>query len=52
MKYCKILINLTIWHLKPYRIEHFISKDYLVEYGFLCIKLLITYDMKDYKPNN
>lgn len=42
MKYCKILINLGIWHLKPYKIIHTISKDDLTEYGFLCFKLIIT----------
>jgi hypothetical protein len=42
MKYCKILIYLNIWHLKPYKIEHTISENKLTEYGFLCFKLILT----------
>jgi hypothetical protein len=42
MKYCKILINLTIWHLKPYKLKQLLCGANLTEYGFLCFKLIIT----------
>jgi len=42
MKYCKILINLSIWHLKPYKLKQVLSDNKLIEYGFLCFKLIIT----------
>jgi hypothetical protein len=41
MKYCKLLINLTLWHLKPYEVRHFIQNTHITEYGFLCFKLIL-----------
>lgn len=34
MKYCKILIELKIWHLIPYRIKPEIQGIKLIEFGF------------------
>jgi hypothetical protein len=43
MKYYKILINITIWHLKPYKIKHMnISNSDVIEYGFLCFKFIMN----------
>lgn len=41
MKHCKILINITTWHLKPYKMRHCIAERKYYEYGFLCFKLVI-----------
>jgi hypothetical protein len=41
MKYYKILIDLTLWHLKPYKFSHEVGKKKYIEYGFLCFKLVI-----------
>jgi hypothetical protein len=40
-KYYKILINLIIWHLKPYKYIQIIGIKEYIEYGFLCFKLVI-----------
>lgn len=42
MKYIKILIYPSIWHIKPYKIKHVILGGVQTEYGFLCFKLVIT----------
>lgn len=41
-KFCKILINITLWHLRPYKVKQFVNNTHLVEYGFLCFKLVIS----------
>jgi hypothetical protein len=41
MKYCKILIDVKLWHLKPYKFIHEIGNRKYIEYGFLCFKLLL-----------
>jgi hypothetical protein len=41
MKYYKILIDLKLWHLKPYKFKHDIGNRKYQEYGFLCFKLVI-----------
>jgi hypothetical protein len=41
MKYYKILIDLRLWHLKPYAYKHEVGNRKYVEYGFLCFKLII-----------
>ena len=41
MKYYKILIDLRLWHLKPYVYKHEVGNRKYVEYGFLCFKLVI-----------
>jgi hypothetical protein len=44
MKYLKILVDVRIWHLKPYTIkEKTISGCNISESGFLCFKLIITW---------
>jgi hypothetical protein len=43
MKYIKLLIKPTIWHLKPYKINQSISGNELTVIGFLCIDLIITW---------
>lgn len=43
MKYYKILINITIWHLRPYKINHEnVNGSKIIEYGFLCFKFVIN----------
>lgn len=40
-KHYKILVDLTLWHLKLYKYKFRVqSKDY-VEYGFLCFKFIV-----------
>jgi hypothetical protein len=41
-KYYRILIKLTEWNLKPYKIIHEIGNRKYQEYGFLCFKLEIS----------
>lgn len=41
MKYCKILVNITMWHLIPYKLDLRPTAG-IIEYGFLCFKLIIT----------
>jgi hypothetical protein len=48
MKYLKILIDLRLWHLIPYKMpmEEFEAKNNKVkftEFGFLCFKLIIIW---------
>ncbi len=43
MEYVKILVNITIWHLKPYWVRYKVSGNNLSEFGFLCFKLIITW---------
>lgn len=44
MKYLKILIDLKLWHLIPYRIEYQkLSNNHLTEFGWLCLKIIITW---------
>ena len=41
MKHYKILIDLKLWHLKPYKFIHEVGMKKYQEYGFLCFKLVI-----------
>lgn len=44
MKYIKIIVDLHIWHLKPYHLkERNISDNRITEFGLLCFKLIITW---------
>jgi len=52
MKYVKILIKPTIWHLKPYILNEFVCDNHLTHYGFLCFDLIITWKNQKYiNPN-
>lgn len=41
VKYYKLFIDLSCWHLKPYKKEYTIQESKYIEYGFLCFKYVI-----------
>jgi len=41
MKYYKIIIHPSIWHLRPYKIRQTIQDKKYIEYGFLCFRFVI-----------
>ncbi len=43
MKFIKILIDIKLWHLKPYKIKGKIGEHLVSERGFLCFKFVIVY---------
>ena len=51
MKYSKILIDLKLWHLIPYKIERVIQDMNLIEYGFLYFRLVNSYEIKSKELN-
>ena len=44
MRYIKILINISLWHLKPYHLKGNIDSSLITEFGWLCFKLIITWN--------
>lgn len=46
MKYCKIIIKPTVYHLKPYKFNEVISGNSLTIMGVLCFELIITWKQK------
>jgi hypothetical protein len=41
MKYYKVMVDLTIWHLRPFKNNHTVQNKNYIEYGFLCFRLVI-----------
>lgn len=41
MKYYKVLVNLTLWHLRPYKYKWKVAEKEYIEYGFLCFKYVV-----------
>jgi len=44
MRFVKILIDIKIWHLKPYKMKGDIGDHVVSEFGFLCFKLVIVWE--------
>lgn len=45
--YYKILIDLRLWHLKPYCILRSIQNVKIYEYGFLCLKFIKNISLEE-----
>lgn len=43
IKYLKVVIDLTVWHLKPFKFNEKVSENNLTIFGFMCFKLIVTW---------